>query len=42
MEAKGQLYSEGPLEHGGRCEVRVAGSYSLKYRICELPSLTLH
>ena len=41
METKGQLCSEGPLECGGRCEVRISGSYCLKYRTCELPSLTL-
>ena len=42
METKGQLCSKGPLECGGRCEVHVVGSYYLKYRTCELPSLTLH
>ena len=41
MEAKDQLCSEGPLECCGRCEVRISGSYCLKYRTCELPSLTL-
>ena len=41
MEAKDQLFSKGPLECGGRCEVRIFGSYYLKYRTCELPSLTL-
>ena len=40
-EAKGQLCSEGPLECAGRCEVRIAGSYYLKYRTCKLPSPTL-
>ena len=41
MEAKDQLCSEGPLECVGRCEVRISGSYHLKYRTCELPSPTL-
>ena len=41
MEVKDQLCSEGPLECVGRCEVRISGSYYLKYRTCELPSLTL-
>ena len=41
IEAKDQLCSEGPLECIGRCEVRISGSYYLKYRTCELPSLTL-
>ena len=41
MEAKGQMCSEGPLECGGCCEVRTAGSYCLKYSTCELPSPTL-
>ena len=40
-KAKNQLSSEGPLECVGRCEVRISGSYYLKYRTCELPSLTL-
>ena len=38
---RGHLCSEGPLEHGGRCGVRIAGSYCLKYRTREFPSLTL-
>ena len=41
METKGQLCSEGPLEFGGHCEVRIAGSYYLKHRTYELPSPTL-
>ena len=41
MEAKDQLCSEGHLECGESCEVRISSSYSLKYRTCELPSLTL-
>ena len=40
-ETRGQLCSEGPLECGGRCRVRIAGLYCLKCRICKLPSLTL-
>ena len=30
-ETKGQLCSEGPLECGGRFEVRIAGSYCIEY-----------
>ena len=41
-ETKGHLCSEGPVECGGRCKVRIASSYCLKYRTYELPSLTLH
>ena len=40
-KTRGQLCSEGPLECGGRCRVRIAGSYCLRCRICKLPSLTL-
>ena len=40
-ETRGQLCNEGPLECGGRCRVRIAGSYCLRCRICKLPSLTL-
>ena len=40
-EKRGQLCSEGPLECGGRCRVRIAGSYCQKCRICKLPSLML-
>ena len=41
METKGQLCSEGPLVCCGRCEVRISGSYCLKYGTCELRSQTL-
>ena len=40
-KTRGQLCSEGPLECGGRCRVRIAGSYCQKCRICKLPSLML-
>ena len=40
-ETRGQLCSEGPLECGGRCRVRITGSYCLRCRICKLPSFTL-
>ena len=40
-ETRGQLCSEVPLECGGRCRVRIDGSYCQKCRICKLPSLTL-
>ena len=40
-EKKGQSCCERPLECGGRCQVRIAGSYCQKCRICKLPSLML-
>ena len=40
-KTRGHLCSEGPLECGGRCRVRTAGSYCLKCPICKLPSLML-
>ena len=41
IETKGQLCNEGSLKCGGRCRVRIAGSYRLKCRICKLRSFTL-